>query len=132
VQADYRWRSWRLDLGYLFADSRFSTGERIPQVPKHAGNAQLTYATADTLASIGFRSYSLQYEDDRNQFKLPGYGSLQFSARQRLKNSLWATVSLENALDHVYLTGIPTPTAPTIGAPRLWRAGLRWDGPIRR
>ena len=132
VQADYRWRSWRLDLGYLFADSRFSTGERIPQVPKHAGNAQLTYAAADTLASVGFRSYSLQYEDDRNQFKLPGYGSLQFSARQRLKNSLWATVSLENALDHVYLTGIPTPTAPTIGAPRLWRAGLRWDGPIRR
>ena len=42
VQADYRWRAWRLDLGYLFADSRFSTGERIPQVPKHAGNAQLT------------------------------------------------------------------------------------------
>ena len=48
-------------LGYLFADSRFCTGERIPQVPKHAGNAQLTYATADTLASFGFRSFSLQY-----------------------------------------------------------------------
>jgi outer membrane cobalamin receptor len=131
VQADYRWRSWRLDLGYLFAESTFSTGERIPQVPKHAGNAQLTYATSNTLASVGLRSYSVQFEDDRNQFKLPGYASFQVSARQRIRRSLWATLSVENALDREYLTGIPSPTAPTIGAPRLVRGGLRWDGPIR-
>ena len=34
---------------------------------------------------------------------------------------------MENALDHQYLTG-RTP-APQIGAPRLYRVGLRWDGP---
>lgn len=127
IQADYRWRSWRMDLGYLFAESRFVTRERIPQVPKHAGNVQLRYATPDSLASIGLRSYSLQFEDDRNQFKLPGYASLQVSARQRLKGPVWAMLNIENALDRFYLTGIPTPTAPTIGAPRLWRAGVRVD-----
>jgi outer membrane receptor protein involved in Fe transport len=130
VQADYRWRSLRLDLGYLFADSRFSTGERIPQVPKHAGNAQLTYSTSNTLASIGLRSYAMQFEDDRNQFKLPGYASMQVSARQRLTRSLWATLAIENALDREFLTGF-TPV-PLIGAPFIWRGGLRWDGPIRR
>jgi outer membrane receptor protein involved in Fe transport len=131
AQAEYRWRSWRADLGYLYAESRFSSGERIPQVPKHSGNAQLTYAQSDRLISFGLRSFSLQFEDDRNQFLLPGYATLQLAARQRLRRSLWATVSIENLLNREYLTGIPTPTAPTIGAPIQWRAGLRWDGPIR-
>lgn len=126
IQADYRWRSWRMDLGYLFADTRFSTMERIPQVPKHAGNAQLTYATDNQLASVGFRSFSMQFEDDRNQFKLPGYATLQISARQRLRKSLWATLSIENALDRQFLTGFSP--VPLIGAPFMWRGGLRWDG----
>jgi hypothetical protein len=71
----------------------------------------------------------LQFEDDRNQFILPGYSSLQLSARQRLKRSLWATVAVENLLDREFLTGF-SPT-PLIGAPLLWRAGLRWDGPLK-
>lgn len=130
VQADYRWRALRFDFGYLFADSTFATRERIPQVPKHAGNAQLTYSNSNTLASIALRSYSLQFEDDRNQFKLPGYASLQFSGRQRLTRSLWATLAIENILNREFLTGF-TPV-PLIGAPFLWRGGLRWDGPLRR
>lgn len=125
LQADYRWRKLRFDAGYLFADSRFSTSERIPQVPKNSGNAQATYVSDDTLVSLGLRSYSLQFEDDRNLFKLPGYASLQLSARRRLHQSLWATFALENALDREFWVGYTT--FPTIGAPRLWRAGLRWD-----
>jgi outer membrane cobalamin receptor len=129
AQGDYRRGPWRLDLGYLYTDSRFSTSERIPQVPKHSGNAQLTYSTANTLVSGGLRSFSLQFEDDRNQFVLPGYSSLQLSARQRVTRSLWATLAVENLLDREFLTGF-SPT-PLIGAPLLWRAGLRWDGPLR-
>jgi outer membrane receptor protein involved in Fe transport len=112
-----------------FADSRFTSGERIPQVAKHAANAQLTYVAENTLVSGGLRSFGLQFEDDRNQFILPGFATLQLSARQRLKRSLWATLAIENLLDREFLTGF-SPT-PLIGAPLLWRAGLRWDGPIR-
>ena len=119
AQAEYRWRSWRADLGYLYSDSSYSTGERIPQVPKHSGNAQLTYAAPNTLVSFGLRSFSLQFEDDRNQFLLPGYATLQFAARQRLRRSLWATAGNRKSARSEYLTGIPTPTAPTIGAPIL-------------
>jgi outer membrane receptor protein involved in Fe transport len=129
AQGDYRRGPWRFDLGYLYAESRFSTRERIPQVPKHSGNAQLTYSSENTLVSGGLRSFSLQFEDDRNQFVLPGYASLQLSVRQRVKQSLWATVAVENLLDREFLTGF-SPT-PLIGAPLLWRAGLRWDGPLK-
>ena len=39
----------RVELGYLFADSRYSTGSRIAQVPKHQGTGQVTYAHGGTL-----------------------------------------------------------------------------------
>jgi outer membrane receptor protein involved in Fe transport len=129
AQADYRRGPWRVDLGYLYAESRFSTGARIPQVPKHSGNAQLTYSSDNTLVSGGLRSFSFQFEDDINQFILPGYSSLQLSGRQRVSRSLWATLAIENVLNREFLTGF-SPT-PLIGAPLLWRAGLRWDGPLR-
>jgi outer membrane receptor protein involved in Fe transport len=119
----------RVDLGYLFAESRFSTGARIPQVPKHQGTGQITYVRGGTLLSGGVRSYGLQFEDDLNQFALPGFATLQLSARQRLVGSLSAIAAVENALDREFLVGA-SPT-PLIGAPRLWRLGLRWDGSIR-
>jgi outer membrane cobalamin receptor len=119
------WRNWRGEIGYLFADTRFSTGERVPQVPRHSGNAQITYARPDTLISAGLRTFSLQFEDDRNQFILPGYATLQLAARQRLTGSLFATFELDNATDRVFLTGFSP--VPLVGTPRLWRAGLRWS-----
>ena len=115
-------------IGSLFA----AQAKFFPQrIAIEDASTQLTYAAPNTLVSFGLRSFALQFEDDRNQFLLPGYATLQFAARQRLRKSLWATAAIENLLDREYLTGIPTPTAPTIGGPILWRAGLRWDGPIR-
>jgi len=122
--AMHRWREWRAEAGYLYAESRYATGPRVPQIPKHQGSAQLSYERGRTLASAGVRVYGLQYEDDLNVFRLPGFASLQLLARERLTNQLSVSVSLENLLDHQYYTGF-TPT-PTIGAPRQIRAALRW------
>jgi outer membrane cobalamin receptor len=119
----------RVELGYLFADSRFANGARIPQVPKHQGTGQITYVRGGTLISGGVRSYGLQFEDDINQFVLPGFATVQLSARQKLIGSLSAIAAVENALDREFQVGA-SPT-PLIGAPRLWRLGLRWDGVIR-
>lgn len=124
VSVNRRFGNLQGELGYLFADSRFTTGERIPQVPRHHGNAQLTWLSERTLISLGVRSYSLQFEDDRNQFILPGFSAVQFSARQRLTARLFATAAVENLLDREFLVGY-SPT-PLIGNPRLWRIGLRW------
>jgi outer membrane receptor protein involved in Fe transport len=120
---------WQGEIGYLFADSRFVTGERIPQVPRHQGTAQLTYQHKGTLASAGVRSYGMQFEDDLNQFRLAGFASVQLVVRQHIAKSLSALASIENLLDRQYSVGF-SPT-PLIGPPRLWRIGLRWDGPVR-
>ncbi|MBC8166399.1 MAG: TonB-dependent receptor [Bryobacteraceae bacterium] len=130
ISARRNWRKWTGEASYLFADSRFGSGERIPQVPRHSGSAQLTWSNGSTFASAGIRAFSLQLEDDRNQFVLPGYSSLQLSVSQRLKHGLSASAEFENLLDREYLVGFSP--VPLIGAPRLWRGGLRWDFGARR
>jgi outer membrane receptor protein involved in Fe transport len=129
VDARTQWRNLRLELGYLFADSRFSTGERIPQVPKHQGTGQLTWSREGTLASVGLRSYGAQFEDDINRFLLPGFATWQLAVRQRIVGGLSANVAIDNAFDREFVVGF-SPT-PLIGNPRLWRVGLRWDGAWR-
>lgn len=129
LDAQAGWRDFRAQAGYLFADSRFSGGPRIPQVPRHHGSLQLSYVREGTLASAGIRSYSAQFEDDRNTFLLPGFASVQLAVRQRLVRNLAAVLAVENLLDREYVVGF-SPT-PLIGSPRLWRLGLRWDGAVR-
>jgi outer membrane receptor protein involved in Fe transport len=129
INAEKSFRNWRGEIGYLFAESRYETGERIPQVPKHQGSAQLSYDRGPTLASVGIRSYAAQFEDDRNQFLLPGFASVQVIVRQRLTRNLSALVAVENLLNREYLVGFSP--VPLIGPPRLWRVGLRWDGRLR-
>ncbi len=124
----------RAETAYLFADSRFRapTLARIPQVPRHQGNAILTWLSGDnkTLLSGGVRSFGMQFEDDVNLFRLPGYATLQMSARRTLTGSLSAFVTVENLLNREFLVAFNP--LPNLGAPRLWRGGLRWDGRIRK
>ncbi|HET8547407.1 MAG TPA: TonB-dependent receptor, partial [Bryobacteraceae bacterium] len=123
------------EAAYLFADSRFGSGLRIPQVPKHHGSAQLTWVKEGTLISAGIRSYSLQFEDDLNRFVLPGFPVIQFVARQRIASALSAGFTMENLLDREFAVGYFATTAAcagnrncwNIGQPRMWRLGLRWN-----
>ena len=130
VEAEFerRFRDWRADLQYLFVDSRYVTRYRIAQIPKHQGSAQVSYQRGGTMASLGVRSYAYQFDDDLNQFRLPGYAVVEFAARRRLAASLSAEAAIDNLLDHQFYTAF-TPT-PNIGQPRLWRIGLRWDGKL--
>ncbi|MFL6352770.1 MAG: TonB-dependent receptor plug domain-containing protein [Bryobacteraceae bacterium] len=125
----HRWNRWSAQAGYLFADARLYTGQRIPQVPKQQGTAQLAYSTESTLVSFGIRAFGLQFDDDLNQFKLPGYAALQLAAEQHVTKSLSAVAAIENLLDRSYLVAL-TPF-PNTGGPRLWRVGLRWSGFIK-
>jgi len=120
-----RWGSWIAEAAYLLADSRFGGGARIPQVPKNQGSVQLAYAGSETQVSAGLRASSLQFEDDANLFVLPGFASVHVTVRRRLTGGLFAVAAVENLLNRQYLVGF-TPQ-PQTGAPRLWRAGLRWE-----
>jgi outer membrane receptor for ferrienterochelin and colicin len=125
-----QWRNLRLDMAWLYSESRFANRLRIPQVPKHAGNATLTWSRKNTLLSGGLRSFSAQFEDELNTFRLPGYATVQVALRHGVTEQLSAIASWENLLDRRFYTGF-TPV-PAVGAPRLWRAGLRWEGRVRK
>jgi outer membrane cobalamin receptor len=125
----HHWTHWSAQAGYLYADARLSTGQRIPQVPKQQGTAELTYNRHLTQISAGIRAFGLQFDDDLNRFGLPGYAALQLSAQQQLTKNLTAIAAVENLLDRTYLVAL-TPN-PNTGSPRLWRLGLRWSGSIK-
>ncbi len=128
LAASRRLGRWRAEAAYLYVDSHFGTGERIPQVSPHQGSARVLYSTRDMLLSLGIRSYAAQFEDDRNQFLLPGFATVQAMARRRLVRQFSALLSLENALNRSYLAGFsPTPIS---GTPRLWRLGVVWGSPM--
>lgn len=130
VNLHHDWVKWQADLGYLYADSRLLNGLRIPQTAKNQGSAELSYTNGGRRFSVGVRAFSLQFDDDQNQFILPGYASLQASVQQRFRGGFSVMAQAENLLDRTFYTGY-TPT-PTIGSPRLIRAGIRWESRGRR
>jgi outer membrane cobalamin receptor len=129
IDVRYQWNRWLAEASYLLADSRFSTLERIPQVARHQGSAQLTWRRDRTQITGGLRSTSLQFEDDRNTQLLPGYAIFHAALLQELPRGLSLVLNLENAFDREYLAGF-TPQ-PQIAAPRLVRFGIRWSGKFR-
>lgn len=131
VELRQRWRNWHGELAYLFVESRFDNRNRIPQIPKHGGSAQLGWAGRKTRFMGGFRSTSAQFEDDLNTraFLLPGFALLQLTAQQEIAKGLFAVAAMENLLDRLFYVGF-TPV-PSNGIPRMWRLGLRWEGAVR-
>jgi iron complex outermembrane receptor protein len=97
-------------------------------VAKSQGSVGGSYERGRLLASLSLRGVSSQFDDDLNQFRLPGFVTVQASIRERLIKNVSASLEVENLLDRLYYTGY-TPN-PTIGAPRLIRVGIRWDGKL--
>jgi outer membrane cobalamin receptor len=118
-------RSVRVEAAYLFVDSQLDTNVWMPQTPKHQGSFQVLYSSGKTLLSAGVRATSLQFEDDLNEFLLPGFATVQLLVQRRFVRGLSGLVAVENLLDKEYLAGF-TPE-PLIGAPRLVRVGLKWE-----
>lgn len=127
VEADLR-RSWgnlQGTLSYLYADSFYSTGYRIPEVARHQGSAQLAWVHRGTLLAATVRAWSSQYDADMNTFLLPGYATVLVAANQRFSRSFTGIAEVENLLDRQYYVQF-SPT-PNTGSPRFWRLGLRWE-----
>jgi outer membrane receptor protein involved in Fe transport len=130
VSAQQHWRSWLGSVGYLYADTKLTSGPLaglyVPEVPHHQGSAQVTYLHHGTTLSGALLAYSRVFDDQNNQFVDPGYAVLQFSGSQHLWRNLSATFNMENALDRYYVVEY-TPVVNN-GAPRVIRVGLRWNG----
>ncbi len=130
VSAQQRWRNWLGSVGYLYADTKLTSGPLaglyVPEVPHHQGSAQITYLHHGTMLSGGLLAYSRAFDDQANQFVDPGYAVVQFSGGQHLWRNLSATFDMENALDRYYVVE-HTPVVNN-GEPRVIRVGLRWNG----
>ncbi len=131
LEANFRYQqnAWVVESAYLFADSRFDNGARIPQVPRHQGSAQLGWSRRGLAITGGGRAGSLQFEDDRNTQLLPGFAIFHLTASQQLPKGVATHFVIENALNREYLSGF-TPQ-PQIAAPLLWRIGLSWRGSLQ-
>ena len=66
----------------------------------------------------------MQFDDDR-KLLLGGYASVQVSLRQKLPHGFTASLGAENLTDRQYWVALST--VPNVGAPRLVRAGIRWE-----
>ena len=106
--------------------SRFTSGEldgnRLPQVPaaQLAGGARIAHGRWH--ASLDARSWSKQFDDDRNAFELDGGVTANALVAIRFTRAqLFASV--ENLLDAEIDAG-RTPLR-TLAQPRMWQVGVR-------
>ena len=69
----------------------------------------------------------MQFEDDRNQLRLPGYAVVDLNVAQQLAaaNRVTLFASLENLLDRRYLAGLQGGVA-NLGQPFCARIGARF------
>jgi outer membrane receptor protein involved in Fe transport len=100
-------------------------GRFLPQDPRHRLVAAISYADA-RIAEVeaALRWTSEQFEDDRNQLRLPGYAVLDVQVTRSLTSGWDLFVAAENLLDRQYLVGLQGGVA-TLGQPLFLRAGLR-------
>ncbi len=127
AEASAAWRHGPVfaEAAWLMVDARFSSGERIPQSPRHQGTFLAGWQRRGGSLAGGLRASAAQFEDDRNLFLLPGFAVWQATGRQQLGRHFQLHAAVENAANRRVIAGY-SPT-PLLASPRLWRAGLRWS-----
>lgn len=133
AETDFRLTDrWKLTTGYLFAAATFSDapqspeliGNQLPQVPRHQFTLQAAYSHPSVInAAIQFRASGRQFDDDQNQLPLASFALLDAMVSRPLGKFVEVFFAVQNLLDQRYAVG-RTPIE-TIGAPALWRGGLR-------
>ncbi|MGH9523912.1 MAG: TonB-dependent receptor plug domain-containing protein, partial [Terriglobales bacterium] len=78
---------------------------RVPQVPRHAVSEAIGYDSRRWSGSLVGRYVGGQFEDDVNQFLLPGYFTADAMLRVRLTSGIEPFVACENLLDRQYAIG---------------------------
>jgi outer membrane receptor protein involved in Fe transport len=120
-----------LTAGYALTDARVRSfpedptleGRRVPQVPRHQVTLQARYAVLRWRLGLQARWTSAAWEDDRNQLELDPALQVDLFAARGVGSGLEVFAAAENLLD-ARIVVARTPV-PSLGAPRLLRAGVR-------
>lgn len=127
-ELELEWRATggvSLTTAWAFNNAVFTEGEldgrRVPQVPRGSGSigARVLYGHFTAAGSI--RIIGMQFDDDRNDFRLEEGSLTDVRAGWRLSRNLELFGAIENTFDHEIDTG-RTPIR-TVGGPRITRGG---------
>jgi len=115
-----------------FIDSTFTRGVdlaglRAPQVPRVQASVGVRGSWPRASAALEWRVIGAQFDDDRNtpEFELDRSSVVDAKGAWRLRRGLELFAALENVFDAEQDVG-RTPLR-TIGLPRTFRVGVRWD-----
>ena len=110
-----------------FEADRALEGKRLPQIPRHQATLAASFhAATGTIVSGQIRWSDSQFDDDRNELPLAAFTTIDLFASHPIGTSLEIFIGAENLLNEQFDIG-RTPV-PTVGPPRLVRAGLRIRG----
>jgi outer membrane receptor protein involved in Fe transport len=130
---------WRFGAAYMFdratveefAANPSLIGNFIPQVPRHRGTIDVTYADARVATiALSVQIVGRQFDDDQNVRTvpnetspgLPAYALTDISVSRRIAPNVELFAGAQNLFDVEYIVGtLPT----TIGTPRLVNVGAR-------
>jgi len=140
TSADYRaGAAWKVSAAYIYTHARVTAnnantalvGKLLPQVPRHRGTLQITYAEPRWVtASFELLAMGRQFDDDLNARAVPGnttaglpkYAVVSLSLSRAIGQRLNAFIGVQNLFDRAYIVGtLPT----TVGSPRLVTGGIR-------
>ena len=100
-------------------------GKWLSGVPRHQGVISARWADRDWLDfTLRLRMEGIQYANDLNTFKLPGYATLDLYAARELADHVQIYLSVNNLLDKQVITG-RNATVTNIGAPLMVLGGLK-------
>jgi outer membrane receptor protein involved in Fe transport len=110
-----------------FPANRALEGLRVPQVPKHSFNAQLSYVARNWTGGFQARLMGNQFDDDQNLLPLGRAFTADAEFSRRILEHAHVFVAVQNIFNNRY-TVARTPIT-NVGPPAIARGGLRFDFP---
>ena len=130
-------KSVSFDLGYSFNDSVVTdnpadpslVGKQLPDVPRHSGNATITWAPRWGLnVSFRGRGQSVRYGDDANLLAMDQSFIFDFFVSYPVLKPLELFVSCENLFNYQYISEVNI--GRRLGQPQAFFVGLRLRQPL--
>lgn len=124
-----------LDARHLYARSTVKSsplrlqleGLRTPQTPLHQYSVEGRWKALERLNLSSFvRGSSNQFEDDLNARSLAGFAVVDLAAQYTLQEDMVLYTSVENLANNRIEAGVSGDGLVTLGAPRMWRVGMRY------
>jgi outer membrane receptor protein involved in Fe transport len=119
--------SYALTMAYVteYKEDPRLIGKWISSVPRQQGAVTVRWADPEWVdVTLRMRAEGIQFANDLNTFKLPGYVTLDFYLARELVKNTQAFVTVNNLLDKQVITG-RNATVTNIGAPVTAMGGVK-------